>query len=31
MGFKDAFVVAFNEGRKVSIDDARQYLRRFHE
>ncbi|MDC0304026.1 SPOR domain-containing protein [Flavobacteriales bacterium] len=31
MGFKDAFVVAFNQGRKVSIDDARQYLRRIHE
>jgi hypothetical protein len=28
MGFKDAFIVAFNEGKKVSIDDARQYLRR---
>ncbi|MGB0368947.1 MAG: hypothetical protein ACPGD8_06050 [Flavobacteriales bacterium] len=28
MGFKDAFIVAFNEGRKVSIDDARQYLRK---
>tara|TARA_R110000868_G_scaffold189796_1_gene433381 strand:+ start:291 stop:1433 length:1143 start_codon:yes stop_codon:yes gene_type:complete len=28
MGFKDAFIVAFNEGRKVSIEDARQYLRR---
>jgi hypothetical protein len=28
MGFRDAFVVAFNEGRKVSIEDARQYLRR---
>ncbi|MCF8459240.1 MAG: SPOR domain-containing protein [Flavobacteriales bacterium] len=28
MGFRDAFIVAFNEGRKVSIEDARQYLRR---
>ncbi|MBI1288081.1 MAG: hypothetical protein GC178_10960 [Flavobacteriales bacterium] len=28
MGFKDAFIVAFNEGKKVSIEDARQYLRR---
>ncbi|MFT4982630.1 MAG: hypothetical protein ACI9UR_002506 [Bacteroidia bacterium] len=27
MGFNDAFVVAFNQGRKVSIEDARQYLR----
>ncbi len=30
MGFSDAFVVAFNQGRKVSIEDARQYLRRVH-
>lgn len=28
MGFADAFIVAFNEGRKIQIDDARQYLRR---
>ena len=28
MGFKDAFIVAFNEGKKVSIEDARQYLRK---
>lgn len=28
MGFKDAFIVAFNEGRKIAIEDARQYLRR---
>ncbi|MCF8463760.1 MAG: SPOR domain-containing protein [Flavobacteriales bacterium] len=28
MGFRDAFIVAFNEGRKVSIEDARQYLRK---
>ncbi|MBP9153199.1 MAG: SPOR domain-containing protein [Flavobacteriales bacterium] len=28
MGFRDSFIVAFNEGRKVSIEDARQYLRR---
>lgn len=31
MGFKDAFIVAFNEGRKVPIEDARQFLRRIHE
>lgn len=31
MGFRDAFIVAFNEGRKVPIDDARQYLRRITE
>ena len=31
MGFKDAFIVAFNQGRKVSIEDARQFLRRVHE
>ena len=31
MGFNDAFIVAFNEGRKVSIEDARQYLRRIDE
>lgn len=31
MGFKDAFIVAFNEGRKVSIEDARQYLRAIHD
>ncbi len=28
MGFKDAFIVAFNEGRKIPIDDARQHLKR---
>ena len=28
MGFKDAFIVAFNDGKKVSIEDARQYLRK---
>jgi hypothetical protein len=31
MGFKDAFIVAFNQGRKVSIEDAMQYLKRIHE
>lgn len=31
MGFKDAFVVAFNEGRKVSLEDARQHLRTIHD
>jgi hypothetical protein len=31
MGFKDAFVVAFNEGRKVPLEDARQHLRRIHD
>ncbi|MBL4585496.1 MAG: hypothetical protein JKX84_00355 [Flavobacteriales bacterium] len=31
MGFRDAFVVAFTEGNKVSIEDARQYLRRVHD
>lgn len=31
MGFKDAFIVAFNEGKKVSIEDARQHLRRIHD
>ena len=31
MGFTDAFIVAFNEGKKVSIEDARQYLRRAGE
>lgn len=31
MGFKDAFIVAFNEGRKVSLEDARQHLRRIHD
>ncbi len=31
MGFADAFIVAFNQGRKVSIEDARHYLRRVHE
>ena len=31
MGFKDAFVVAFNRGRKVPLNDARRYLRKFHE
>ncbi|MFT6210918.1 MAG: hypothetical protein ACJATE_001545 [Bacteroidia bacterium] len=28
VGFKDAFIVAFNEGKKVTIEDARQFLRR---
>jgi hypothetical protein len=31
MGFKDAFVVAFNEGRKVPLEDARQYLINRHD
>ena len=31
MGFTDAFIVAFNEGRKVPIDDARQYLQHIHD
>ncbi len=31
MGFTDAFIVAFNQGRKVAIEDARHYLRRIHE
>lgn len=31
MGFRDAFIVAFNEGRKVSVEEARQYLRRIHD
>lgn len=31
MGFNDAFVVAFNEGRKVPLEDARQYLRTIHD
>lgn len=31
MGFKDAYVVAFNEGRKVPIEDAMRYLRKFHD
>lgn len=31
MGFTDAFVVAFNEGRKVPLEDARRYLRRVEE
>lgn len=31
MGFKDAFVVAFNEGRKVPLEDARRYLRTIHD
>jgi hypothetical protein len=31
MGFRDAFIVAFNEGRKVPIEDARQYLRNISE
>ena len=26
MGFKDAFIVAFNQGRKVSVEDARRFL-----
>jgi hypothetical protein len=26
IGFKDAFIVAFNQGRKVSIEDARRFL-----
>lgn len=31
MGFQDAFIVAFSEGRKVSLEDARQYLIRKHD
>lgn len=31
MGFKDAFVVAFSEGRKVPLEDARRYLRTIHK
>lgn len=31
MGFKDAFLVAFNEGRKVPINDARHYLRKMQD
>ncbi|MCB9185519.1 MAG: hypothetical protein H6601_02095 [Flavobacteriales bacterium] len=31
MGFRDAFIVAFNQGRKVPIEDARQYLRKYHD
>ena len=31
MGFSDAFIVAFNQGKKVPINDARQYLRKFHD
>lgn len=31
MGFRDAFVIAFNAGKKISINDARQYLRKIHD
>lgn len=31
MKFTDAFIVAFNEGKKVSIEDALYYLRRIHD
>lgn len=31
MGFADAFIVAFSEGRKVPIDDARDHLKRSHD
>lgn len=31
MGFRDAFIVAFSEGRKVPLEDARQYLIRRHD
>jgi len=31
MGFGDAFIVAFNEKKKIPIDDAQQYLIRVHE
>lgn len=31
MGFRDAFIIALNEGRKVPINDARYYLRKMHE
>lgn len=31
MGFSDAFIVAFNEGNKMPISDARQYLKRIHD
>lgn len=31
MGFKDAFIIALNEGRKVPINDARYHLRKLHE
>lgn len=31
MGFTDAFIIAFNEGRKIPIEDARQYLKFEHD
>ncbi len=31
MGFRDAFIVAFNEGNKIPIYEALQYLRRVHD
>jgi len=31
MKFTDAFIVAFNEGKKVPIEDALHYLRRIHD